>query len=51
LGLGVGELDGIQVVGNALTEDVWRAFAPHPLYRRQLEWRMGGVERYLKWDA
>jgi len=51
LGLGVGELDGIQVVGNARTEDVWRAFAPHPLYRRQLEWGMSGVERYLKRDA
>jgi uncharacterized protein (DUF362 family) len=51
LGLGVGELDAIQVVGNARTEDVWRAFAPHPAYRRQLEWGMGGVERYLKRDA
>ena len=51
LGLGVGELDGIEVTGNALPEDVWRAFAPHPAYRRQLEWGMGGVERYLKWDA
>ena len=48
LGLGVGELGQIEVVGNAAPEEVWRSFAPHPTYRRQLAWHLDDAERYLR---
>ena len=48
LRLGVGDVEGIEVVGNVACEDVRRSFAPHPTYRRQLDWQLDGVERYLK---
>ena len=48
LGLGMGELDRIEVVGSVAPDEVRRSFAPHPTYRRQLAWRLDGVERYLK---
>jgi uncharacterized protein (DUF362 family) len=49
LGLGVGEVERIEVVGsgNVAPEGVRRAFAPHPQYQRQLAWRLDGVEQYL----
>jgi uncharacterized protein (DUF362 family) len=47
MGLGVAALDRIDVVGNAAPEQVRRSFKPHPTYRRQLRWRLEGVERYL----
>jgi uncharacterized protein (DUF362 family) len=48
LGLGVGEMGRIEVIGNAAPQDVQRAFAPHPAYRRQLDWHLEGVEQYLR---
>ncbi len=45
-GLGVGELERIESVGNVAPGSL-RAFRPHPTHRRQLAWHMDGVERYL----
>ena len=47
LGLGVGAVGEIEVVGNVTPVDVRRPFVPHPAYRRQLAWRLDGVEQYL----
>jgi len=47
LGLGAGDVEEIEVVGNVAPEDVRRSFAPHPTYQRQLVWHLDGVERYL----
>lgn len=46
-GLGVGDLDDIEIVGNATIEECRRPFKPHPTYRQQLQWRLPGVEEYL----
>lgn len=48
LGLGVGEIGEIKIAGNVAPEDVRLSFVPHPTYRRQLAWRLNGVERYLR---
>ncbi len=48
LGLGVGEMEQIEVNGNVAPEEARRTFAPHPKYRRQLAWRLGSVEQYLR---
>lgn len=50
-GLGVGDLDRIEVVGNASPEEVRRPFKPHSSYRRQLNWRIPDPERYLNPNA
>ena len=47
LGLGVGDVGQIEVVGNVAPDDARRPFAPHPAYRRQLAWRLDGVDSYL----
>lgn len=46
-GLGRGNIDEIQILGDSLEECVARKFKPHASYRRQLEWRVAGVESYL----
>lgn len=48
MGLGVSALDQIDVVGNAVPEQVQRSFQPHSTYQRQLQWRLKGAERYLE---
>ncbi|MFQ6101200.1 MAG: DUF362 domain-containing protein [Anaerolineae bacterium] len=50
-GLGVGEMEEIEIVGDAAFDEVRRSFAPHPTYRRQLAWHLDGVERYLKRES
>ncbi len=47
MGLGVAALDQIDVVGNAAPEAVRQSFKPHATYQRQLQWHLGGAERYL----
>jgi uncharacterized protein (DUF362 family) len=47
MGLGVSDLDQIDVVGNVAPEEVRRSFKPHPTYQRQLWWHLEGAERYL----
>ncbi|UCG14246.1 MAG: DUF362 domain-containing protein, partial [Deltaproteobacteria bacterium] len=42
-GLGVGNLDGIQIVGEPL-EGCIRPFEPHPSYLRQKAWQGPGIE-------
>jgi uncharacterized protein (DUF362 family) len=46
-GLGAGDLDNIEIVGNATIEECRRSFKPHPTYRKQLQWRLPSVEEYL----
>ena len=46
-GRGAGDLNDIEIVGNASIEECTRKFRPHPSYRRQLEWRIPDVERFL----
>ena len=46
-GLGAGDLDNIEIVGNATIEECRRPFKPHPTYRKQLQWRLPSVEEYL----
>ena len=48
LGLGVGEVERIDVVGNVAPGKIQRSFAPSPTHQRQLAWHLDGVERYLK---
>lgn len=47
-GLGAGDLDDIEIVGNATVEECWQPFRPHPTYREQLQWRTPDVVRYVK---
>ncbi len=46
-GLGVGDLDDIEIVGNATIEECRRPFKPHPTYRQQLQWHLPDVKEYL----
>lgn len=46
-GLGAGDLNDIEIVGNAAIEECARKFRPHPTYEQQLEWRIPNVERLL----
>ena len=46
-GLGAGDLNDIEIVGNASIEECRQPFKPHPTYREQLQWRLPGVEEYL----
>jgi len=48
LGLGIGELERVEVVGNVRPGEARRSLAPSPTYRRQLAWHLDGVEQYLK---
>jgi len=46
-GLGAGDLDDIEIMGNAAIEECRRHFKPHPTYREQLQWRLPSAEEYL----
>lgn len=46
-GLGEGEPDQIEVVGNVAPEAVSRVFRPHSSIAQQREWRVPDPERYL----
>ena len=46
-GLGAGDLNDIELVGNAALKECARKFKPHTTYRQQLEWRIPDVERYV----
>lgn len=48
LGLGVGDLDQIEVLGQVEPNQVQQSFQPHPTYRRQLAWELDGVDRLLQ---
>ncbi len=46
-GLGHGEPEEIEVVGNVSLEEAYHAFRPHPTTEEQRQWRVRDVERYL----
>jgi uncharacterized protein (DUF362 family) len=46
-GLGHGEPEEIEVVGNVSLEGAYHSFRPHPTTEEQKSWRVEGVERYL----
>jgi uncharacterized protein (DUF362 family) len=46
-GLGAGDLNDIEIVGNATIEECRRPFSPHPTYQEQLQWRLPSVKEYL----
>jgi len=46
-GLGVGDLEKIEIVGNARLEGCIRPFRPHPTYNQQLRWQIQNFERFL----
>lgn len=46
-GLGAGDLNEMEVLGERLQDCTGRKFKPHSGYKRQLEWQVAGVERYL----
>jgi uncharacterized protein (DUF362 family) len=48
LGMGVTDLEEIEVVGNATPEKVRRAFQPSPSAGRQAHWHLRGAERLLR---
>jgi uncharacterized protein (DUF362 family) len=47
LGVGTGDLDQIEIVGNATLTECARHFRPHPSIRRQRRWRSHRAERLL----
>jgi uncharacterized protein (DUF362 family) len=47
MGLGVGELDRIQIVGNTTMAGCARRFRPHHTVHRQRRWRLSQAEQYL----
>ncbi len=47
MGLGVGDLERIDVTGNLAPYRARRRFAPHPTRRRQLAWHHEGADRLL----
>ena len=46
-GLGTGDLNDIEIMGNATVEECRQPFRPHPTYREQLQWHLPSVEEYL----
>jgi len=46
-GLGAGDLEKIEIVGNTRPEDCIRPFRPHPAYHQQLRWQTQDFERFL----
>lgn len=46
-GYGQGDMEAIEIVGNASLEQLQRKFQPHSSYQRQLAWRIPHPERYL----
>ncbi len=47
LGLGCGDLDQIEIVGNATLAECTRPFRPHDRHRHQRRWELPNVEGYL----
>jgi uncharacterized protein (DUF362 family) len=47
IGLGVGDLDQIQIVGNTTMAECARQFRPHDTVRRQRRWHLAQAEQYL----
>jgi uncharacterized protein (DUF362 family) len=47
MGLGVGDPDQIQIVGNTTMADCARQFRPHDTIHRQRRWRLSHAEKYL----
>ena len=47
MGLGAGDLDQIQIVGNATMADCARQFRPHDTVHRQRRWHLPRAEQYL----
>jgi len=48
LGVGVGEMNRIDVLGNVVLKTVRRQFRPHPTFHRQCNWHLENVERWLR---
>lgn len=48
MGLGAGDLDRIQIAGNAKMDDCARRFRPHDTVHRQRRWQLSGAEKYLQ---
>jgi uncharacterized protein (DUF362 family) len=48
LGLGVGELEHIDTLGDVEPEAVRRVFRPHPTFERQRAWHTENAERWLR---
>ncbi|MFN2218094.1 MAG: DUF362 domain-containing protein [Anaerolineae bacterium] len=48
IGLGAGDLDQIQIAGNATMDDCARRFRPHDTVHRQRRWQLSGAESYLR---
>jgi uncharacterized protein (DUF362 family) len=48
MGLGVSDLDQMQIVGNTTMDDCTRQFRPHDTVHRQLRWQLPGAEKYLQ---
>ena len=46
-GLGAGDLNDIEIVGNGTIEECRHPFKAHPTYRQQLQWRLPSMEEYL----
>ena len=46
-GLGRGEPEEIEVVGNVTPEEAYHPFRPHPTTEEQRRWQVDDVERYL----
>ena len=46
-GLGTGNLDEMEILGEKLQDCSKRKFKPHSGYKSQLEWQKAGVEQYL----
>ena len=47
-GLGAGDLDRIEIVGNAALADCARQFRPHDAYHRQRRWKLPNADWYLR---
>ena len=46
-GLGAGDLNDIEMVGNATIQECRRPFRPHPTYKQQRQWHLPDAERFL----
>lgn len=46
-GLGTGDIDEMEILGESLQDCIGKKFKPHSGYKSQLEWQVAGVERYL----
>jgi uncharacterized protein (DUF362 family) len=50
MGLGIGDLDQIEIVGNTSLAECALKFRPHDTYARQRCWRKPGLERHLAYE-